>query len=218
MTIALGGVNAYLVKSDSGFVLCDSGFAGNRSVLQKFLDEAGVTVDNLKVVLFTHGDIDHTGNGLYLRQKYGVKLAIHPLDRRMVEERNFQDDRLVKSFLMKVMQTLFKPGFKKMMAGFEIFSPDLLLQDGQDLKEFSMDGTVIHTPGHTDGSISILLSDGSLIAGDILQNRSGKPRPSFIISNEEQLTDSLQKLKKLDIQRVYPGHGKPFRMSLYHWQ
>jgi glyoxylase-like metal-dependent hydrolase (beta-lactamase superfamily II) len=214
-TVDLGGVNAFLVKTDAGFVLFDSGFANKRAVLQKGLDEAGVNAGNLKLVVFTHGDIDHTGNGLYLRQKYGVKLAIHPLDRIMVEEKKFHEDRHVKSIPMKIMHTLFKAGFKKMMAGFEPFSPDLLLEDGQDLKAYGLDGLVLHTPGHTDGSICIYLPNGDLIAGDIFQNRGSKPKASIIVKNEAQLAASLAKLSTMDIKRVYPGHGKPFLMSQF---
>jgi hydroxyacylglutathione hydrolase len=210
--IDLGGVNCYLVKTTAGFILIDTGFANNRAVLQKELDASGVTPQNLALVVLTHGDIDHSGNCAFLQKKYGVKIGMHRADLDMAENGMFNGDRKVKSFLMRAMQTVFKSRFVKMMAEFEKFTPDLFLEEGQALKDYGWDALVLHTPGHTNGSICLQTAAGNLIAGDIFQNRS-KPSVSAIVSNETELAASVARLKNLKINMVYPGHGKIFQMS-----
>jgi glyoxylase-like metal-dependent hydrolase (beta-lactamase superfamily II) len=98
---------------------------------------------------------------------------------------------------------------RKMNAGFEKFKPDLYLEEGQNLKEYGFDATVLHLPGHTKGSIALLAANGELISGDILENR-GRPRPTMIVDDETELAASLERLSKPGITIVYPGHGKPF--------
>jgi len=89
------------------------------------------------------------------------------------------------------------------------FEPNLYLEDGQSLQEFGLDATVIHTPGHTQGSIAILTAAGGLIAGDTLSNRR-KPKTADLFENESELKTSLTKLRGLPVKKIYPGHGKPF--------
>ena len=70
-------VPCYLVKTSSGFFLIDTGDSSDCANLEKELGQAGVTPENLKLVLLTHGDFDHTGNAAFLQQKYGAKIAMH---------------------------------------------------------------------------------------------------------------------------------------------
>ncbi|MHC1772023.1 MAG: MBL fold metallo-hydrolase [Flexilinea sp.] len=73
-------VPCYLVKTSSGFFLIDTGDSSDCANLEKALGQAGVTPENLKLVLLTHGDFDHTGNAAFLQQKYGAKIAMHAED------------------------------------------------------------------------------------------------------------------------------------------
>jgi len=212
-TINLGGVNAYLVKTGTSFILVDTGFADNRAVLEKEMQSAGCAPGNLNLIILTHGDIDHTGSAAYLRKKYGAKIAIHRADVEMVENARLLTDRKVTSPLLRIIQWTFKSNFTKMMANFECFAPDLYLDEGQNLGEYGFEAGVLHIPGHTPGSIAILTASGDLFCGDTLQNYI-KPQAAVIVSDVVQLAASIKRLKELPVQTVFPGHGKPFRMSL----
>ena len=59
-------MSAYLVKTDAGFVLIDSGMSSNRASLERELRDAGCSPDDLKLIVITHGDPDHSGNASYL--------------------------------------------------------------------------------------------------------------------------------------------------------
>jgi glyoxylase-like metal-dependent hydrolase (beta-lactamase superfamily II) len=212
-TISLTFVNSYLIKTDKGFILIDTGVPMSRNALEKGLEAEGVKPGDLNLVIITHGDIDHIGNCAYLKKKYGVRIAMHKNDAKMAETGEMLADRKRTggSLMMTVMQFLMggKKRMKKMMDGFEKFSPDIFLEDGQELKDFGFDAKVVSIPGHTPGSIAILTSDGSLFSGDTVLNRS-KPQWANIIYNEENLAATIKKLKTMTVNNVYPGHGKPF--------
>ena len=100
--IDLGGVNCYLVTAGDGFLLVDTGIASKRAGLEKALEKAGCRPGNLKLILLTHGDIDHVDNGAYLQAKYGAKIAMHADDAGMVEQGNMGWNRKAKPAICSV--------------------------------------------------------------------------------------------------------------------
>ena len=79
----LGSVNCYLIGSQAGYLLIDTGGPNQRLALEKGLADAGCRPGRLKLIVLTHGDFDHTGNAAYLREKFGAKLAMHAGDSGM---------------------------------------------------------------------------------------------------------------------------------------
>ena len=209
-------VPCYLVKTDSGFFLIDTGDSSDCANLEQALGQAGVTPGNLKLVLLTHGDFDHAGNAAFLQQKYGAKVAMHEKDAEMVKRgdqgcnRKARPDRvtLFGKIIIFVSSQLVKPAiFKK-------FSPDLLVNDGDDLSEYGFEAKVLRLPGHSKGSIGVLTVDGDLFCGDLLMNMF-KPEPHFMIDDMAGFHASIEKLKTYRIKTVYPGHGKPFPIERF---
>jgi hydroxyacylglutathione hydrolase len=213
--INLGMVNCYLIKTDDAFVLVDTGIPVKRKSLENRLVESGCVPGKLNLVILTHGDIDHSGNCVYFRKKFGVKIGMHRLDSNMVENCDLRQERKVTSVLMKLMQSVMSMTgiYKKMVSDFERFKPDIYLEDGQSLTDFGINGKIIHIPGHTDGSIAVLTEDGDAVTGDTLFNIGGRLSQAMIIGDQKKLDESYARLKSLNIQTVYPGHGKPFRMD-----
>jgi glyoxylase-like metal-dependent hydrolase (beta-lactamase superfamily II) len=202
--INLGFVNAFLVKTDEGFILIDSGVAQQWERLESELLQTGCLPDHLKLVIITHGDFDHTGNCAELKQKYGAKIAMHRADLEMARHgaRTKRHGKgLVSSLLLKLTG--------RMGGDFRTFEPDFLFDDGQRLDEYGLAARVLHTPGHTKGSISILTNSGELFCGDTLGNYT-KPDSAPFIENDEELHNSIALLKKTNAHIVYSGHGKPF--------
>ena len=78
-------VNAFLVKVEDGFILSDTGLANFWEQLESELVSAGCVPGKLKLVIITHGDLDHTGNCAKLQEKYKCRIAIHKDDAPMVE-------------------------------------------------------------------------------------------------------------------------------------
>ena len=214
-TINFGGVNCYLLQSDTNYILIDNGIPAKWAYLEKELQKAGCNPGNLKLVVLTHGDLDHAGNSFILKEKYGVKIAMHSDDSLMVEKGDMNWNRKEKpdkfSILfraMKLMSFFFRPG------EFKTFAPDIYLDENFDFSQYRFDAKVIHIPGHSKGSIGILTSDGSLICGDFLYNFFGEPRLE-VCDNLADFNTSVEKLKNYEINTFYPGHGKPFTMEQF---
>ena len=84
--IKLGIANSYILKGKEGYILVDTGYARKRKELERKLTELGVTKNNLKLIVLTHQDFDHTGNAEYIREKYNTKIAMHKEDSEAVKK------------------------------------------------------------------------------------------------------------------------------------
>ncbi|MFX1251799.1 MAG: MBL fold metallo-hydrolase [Promethearchaeota archaeon] len=216
ITITYNSVNCYLVKTNNTFTLIDSGFSKSRTKIEKELENAGCKPGNLRLIVVTHGDADHIGNCAYFREKYGAKIAMHNDDSGMTEYGDFLYNRQV-NFFTKILfksVTIILALFGLKLKKSDQFKPDISLQDGDDLSEYGFDARVLHIPGHSQGSVGYLLSNGDLFCGDLLKNDK-EPVKFPMIVDHEAFNTSIKKLKELKINTVFPGHGKPFLMEQY---
>jgi len=206
--IKLTFVNSFLIKVNEGFILIDTGMSMHWEKLENELINSGCLPDLLKLVVITHGDMDHTGNCVKLQEKYNAKIGLHKDDLSWAEK-GVSQKRKVMTFSAKLFILIRKLFMRKFT--YSLFKPDLFLTDGQELEEYGWDAKIVHIPGHTKGSIGILTHDGDLFAGDTFTNR-GKPDVAYLVQDEIDLRNSLARLKELKIKTIYPGHGKPFEM------
>ncbi|MFW9853007.1 MAG: MBL fold metallo-hydrolase [Candidatus Thorarchaeota archaeon] len=208
--IDLEKVNCYLIETEKGFILIDTGFTKNRSKIDAFLSNKGITPENqrLKLILLTHGDFDHTGNAKYLKEKYNSEIALHNDDIGMVEHGDITWNRNMNVFLRilgKLMTILLGMQLKKE----DRFLPDIVLENEQKLDEYGLSAQIISLPGHSKGSVGVLTEDGHFFCGDILENIE-QPDQAKMVSDKDDMLQSVEKISSLEFKYVYPGHGKPF--------
>lgn len=230
-TIDLGSVNCYLIETNIGFVLVDTGgctfyntnLSAIRDKLDKELEAAGCLPGKLKLVILTHGDVDHSGNCLYIREKFHAPVVMHIQDTELVEKpswNNMVTDTNYRKTIFKVISKLMiaakKTKIRKTIDDFEKFKPDAYVDEEFDLSQYGLDAEILHLPGHTRGSIGVLTSSGDFFSGDVFTNM-GKPSIAPNAYDFNILSSSLERLKKLHINKVYPGHGKPFLMKELHY-
>jgi glyoxylase-like metal-dependent hydrolase (beta-lactamase superfamily II) len=213
--INMGTVNCYLITSGGGYLLIDTAFPNKRAALEKALESAGCHPGNLKLVVITHGDLDHTGNCAYLQKQYGARIAIHRYEAGVVERGDASLSRATPPLLTRIIGAVILRAlsFLSRFGTFERFSPDLFVDEGSDLAEYGFAAKVVHLPGHSRGSVGILTPDGALFCGDLLWNMR-KPGVHSIADDPAAMKASLEKLRSLGINTIYPGHGKPFTMDL----
>jgi hydroxyacylglutathione hydrolase len=206
-------VNCYLIQSGSAFFLIDTGLAKKQNNLTRDLERAGCKPGNLKLIILTHGDSDHSGNCAHLRERFGAKIAMHRGDLMNVESGDMFANKNVNPVAKTIARLLF---FITGLGTFTHFTPDLFLEDGQNLSGYGWNATVIHLPGHSKGSIGILTPEGDLFCGDLLENTQ-KPAVNTLGDSFDQMKTSAEKLKGHFIKTVYPGHGNPFAIKeLFH--
>jgi hydroxyacylglutathione hydrolase len=143
---------------------------------------------NVKYILNTHGHIDHIGANVALRKKLNARIAIHSADADLLRNSVFNG------------AALFGVSFTE-------HAPDLLLRDGQVIELSSLKLTVLHTPGHTPGSVCFLGED-CIFTGDTLF-AGGVGRTDLQGGSWSELCRSLKEkiLPLPDALIVYPGHG-----------
>jgi hydroxyacylglutathione hydrolase len=206
----LFAANCYLLTAAAGHVLVDTGFAPRRAALELALETAGCAPGTLRLVVLTHAHADHVGNAAWARARYGAPLALHPGDAAKARRGDMfwtGGRRRAGVAVARVATSLCGVG------AFEPFSPDVLLQDGQDLGEFGLAATVVHFPGHSPGSVGVLTAGGDLLCGDFLTNTRRGPARTTLVDDAAAIEASMARLRMLPVRTVYPGHGQPFAIE-----
>jgi hydroxyacylglutathione hydrolase len=154
--------------------------------LSRYLEANASAVEK---ILLTHGHFDHIGGVPGLRSRWKTDVGIHPLDAGMLAhpEEN----------LSVFLGISFRAG-----------DADLLLEDGQEIAVGSLRIRVLHTPGHTPGSLCFAGEGFALVGDTLFRNSVG--RTDFRGSSMDQLLHSIRhRLIPLgDTVRVFPGHGE----------
>lgn len=174
--------NCYIVGSESNKegMIIDPG-AGTKQILSNISD-LGLKI---RLLVLTHGHMDHVGAVKGVKEATGAELAIHA-----------DDTRFLRRLSLNTLYSLSVPP-----------EPERLLGDGDSIDIGDLHFTVLHTPGHSPGGIC-LLGNGVLFSGDTLFN-AGVGRADFPGASHSQLMNSINtKLMVLpDDTVVYPGHG-----------
>ena len=152
---------------------------------QFLLNKLSKKLKEIEYVFLTHSHFDHAGAASDL-QKIGAKIIMH---------RKEYDN-------MKAFMSQF----------FAMVEPDILVEGGEtfDIGDLSLE--VIHTPGHTSGSICLYESDRKwLFSGDTVFPFGAFGRVDLPGGSAAQLIQSLEFLSKLDVDMLYPGHEEPVK-------
>lgn len=205
-------VHAYLWRWEGGLTLIDTGLPGakNRETILRGIHQLGFRPADLRRILLTHMDVDHAGNLKALKRASGAELACHAVEKQFLEHPNRR--RPAPTLLGLLMHPLYRlvgalPYFRV-----QPIAPDRLLVDGDRLPEGF---TVVHTPGHTPGHISLFHPQHRLlISGDALNHWGSRisPPPAIFTPDMNTAHRSIWKLAQKyssNIDTIVFGHGPP---------
>ncbi|MGB8489912.1 MAG: MBL fold metallo-hydrolase [Bacteroidales bacterium] len=208
--VKLGLNSCYLIRGKD-IVMVDGGMPKKLKVFKSALERLDIAPSDIKLIVLTHSHFDHSGSAADIRELTGAKIAVHESERTYLEDGGLIIPKGV-NFYGKITKPWLFAIFKKI--SFPKFKPDILITDEPySLNAYGIDGNIIHTPGHTHGSISVILDSGEAFVGCMAHN--GFPfRLSPGLPIYAQDIDEIKKSWKLLIDRgvkmIYPGHGKPF--------
>ena len=200
--------NAYLLHEDAP-ILVDTGAPGEGGRIIAALKRFGVEPADLSLILHTHVHSDHVGGTPELRSYTDAPTAIHRGDQGLMD-RGHNGELIGIGLRGRIMASFFRG------ASFAPFVPDLYLEDGMSLYNYGIAGHIVHTPGHTPGSVSVLLASGEAIIGDLLMGGylggnlfPSRPNYHYFAEDLELVRRSIGVVMAGSPKELYPGHGGP---------
>lgn len=196
-----GGSNCYLISENNSSILVDTGRKMKREFILNICKNA-----NVKLIILTHGHIDHVENAAYLSKMLSVPVAINKKDMPLLKD-NLCRQMRSKGFLGNVVRFFSEMSAKHM--NLEQFDIDVFLNDGDNLlKDYGINARVIELPGHTQGSIGLHVGDKDLIVGDALMNMF-TPSTALLYEDRDIMLSSVEKIEKYTDNTIHFGHGNP---------
>ncbi len=165
------------IISGEDLCLIDTGVAGSEKLIFDYIRRIGKRPEDISMVIQTHSHPDHIGATRAIKEATGCMVAAHPAEKAWIED----VDRQAKERPV--------PGFHSLVGGSIVV--DRELNDGEVLNGLRLE--VLHTPGHSQGSISLLTSEGELFSGDAIPVLNDLP----IYEDVKASVDSVKKLKQV---------------------
>lgn len=219
-----GPVNVYLFTGKT-VTLLDTGTRKSFTILRRALAGLGMTFSDIDQIILTHGHIDHYGaaHAVVEVSSGATRVMAHEEDQTLIEHglevpraQFIRFYRLMGvPWIFQVSLILLRVIFKSMAENCPI---DRFLNDGEKINIGDYEGTVITTPGHTRGSISLylekegILFPGDHILGHITPNAFVMLETDFVLPrrmSQVEFYDSLGRIEKISPRTVYPAHGEP---------
>lgn len=208
-------VNVYLIEDATGVTLIDAGIPGQWKDLLAELESMDRVIDDVRGVILTHADSDHSGFAERLRSEAGVPIYVHEADvpqaRGVVKKNN---PSWGKVRIGPLLAFLWYAATRGGLSNTPITEVNTVV-DGQTL-ELPGNPRIVHTPGHSPGSIAIHSPTvDALFVGDAMTTRhvltgSDGPQPAPFTLDPEEAIASLEKWREIDARWVLPGHGHPW--------
>ncbi|MEW6621080.1 MAG: MBL fold metallo-hydrolase [bacterium] len=217
--IVINDTNYYLLKCKEGYLLIDCGWVGKYSDFKNKLSKLNICVDSIKYILLTHHHHDHAALVEDIRKESNCKIIAHKNAINYMQK-GMTYTKKTKSYniWVKLLDMILSPFIKYNYTPINLTNYDIIVNnDRVDIYNLTgIQGKIIHTPGHSKDSISLLLSSGDIFVGDVAMNTlrvfGQKVRPLEAESFNE-VYKSWGKIIQCGAITIYPAHGKCFSVE-----
>ncbi len=224
---------AYLIKTNDGYLLFDTGYEKDFDTFKQFLKEEYIDAGNIRYLVLSHHHDDHSGYiAEIVKLNPSVRIIAHEKAVELLQSGNnnkangggIVNSNIYALFKIKQMIT---PDWKLSFQPFKIRQNDIIVS-GENFQlpaEAGLDAVIIYTPGHSSDSISLLYKNKYLLCGDLASNFlnfAGAKHLTLFNENLNEVYKSWEKIIAADAEIILPSHGKPFpieklRNNLYQY-
>ena len=193
--------NVYLVEDDAKLTLIDTGLPRSSGKIIKYIKQLGYQPSSVSTIILTHFHIDHVGSAKKMQELTNAKIAVHEAEADVVAAK--KSPPKPKKLLVKALNSIFKA---------TPVEPNLLIKDGDKIGGL----LVIHTPGHSEGSISLLDEKRKVMfVGDAIRFVDGKVKgpPEGFTLDMARAEESIRRISTFDFDVMLSGHGEPLMPS-----
>lgn len=211
--LPFGLVNAHLVIGEQGCILVDTGLPGSERKIGRALQHAGMDFRDIRLIVVTHAHIDHAGSAARIRALSGAPILAH------VGDAPYYARTAAMSFCPTGWFGRLFIRTRLMFEPYEAFCPDLLMDAGApvDLAPYGVQGEIRHTPGHTAGSLSLLLASRQALVGDLISSgillgglvRTDVAKRPPLEDDPAAVSAALRGMVAEGMEAFYMGHGGP---------
>jgi hydroxyacylglutathione hydrolase len=198
--------NCYLIRGDGGTVLVDPGPPGGAAKVIAGATASGVRPGDVRLILVTHGHLDHYGAAAGVKAWCGAPVAACPGEPEFSQDRRsaLPPAQTLRGSVVRWIYLLLSP-----LVRFVPLEADLFLDDGADLAPYGVDACIVLLPGHSPGSLGVVTARGDALVGDLFVNYAAPSQPIYL-SDREAWQRSHECVRGLKPRTVYVGHGEPF--------
>lgn len=210
-TIQAGGANVYLIVNGDQSILVDAGGKRAASNILEQVRQSGLEPEDVKLIILTHTHYDHVGGLKDLHDVTHAKILVHeneadPLAAGYTE---FPRGTMFLTELISFIGRRLARG----MGEYEATRPDISITDRFDLEPYGVHGYVLPTPGHSPGSVCVIVDGKTALVGDTLFGITRRSTFPPFADDVDELIESWKVLIDTGCQRFLPGHGKPISID-----
>jgi glyoxylase-like metal-dependent hydrolase (beta-lactamase superfamily II) len=193
----------------------DTGYAGNAEKILEHLQKHSINPKDVSLIFLTHGHNDHYGSAEELKEKTGAPIGIHKKEAEYLKK-GIDYIGSPACFSGRILKSIFLRTDEYPSKSVKV---DITFEDEADLQEFGIDGRLVHTPGHTEGSSSLFMSNGEALVGDLIMGGmifKKIPHYPLFLSDMNKWKESIGKVMQRSPKVIYPSHGGTFSYNSIH--
>lgn len=199
-------VKIFLISSGDRNILVDTGIPGQEGHIKRAIESWGVKAGEISHIILTHGHLDHIGCLGYVRQLCGAKVICHQTLAETLAAGRYEE-AVPRVGTWKILNA---PLSRLLSAGLCRHEPEIVFNQRYQLSALGIPGRIVHTPGHSPASCSIVLDCGVCLTGDLVrQNWKGLIDTGLFYDSQREILHSLERISTYKPRVLYPSHGKP---------